>query len=129
MIDKLLLENVGLPHVLDLAVHLVNFCDLSVSSSHFGLDFGTSDSGLTIPFIILRVSWSSHCGDVSFYKVRIQSDCANFHGHQCKEASGSGRNYCLSSESFNISSKVTSYQHSAMPGTKYVGVFENDEVF
>ena len=25
MIDKLLLEHVGLPHVLDLAVHLVNF--------------------------------------------------------------------------------------------------------
>ena len=25
MVDKLLLEHVGLPHVLDLAVHLVNF--------------------------------------------------------------------------------------------------------
>ena len=28
MIDKLLLEHVGLPHVLDLAVHLVNFFGL-----------------------------------------------------------------------------------------------------
>ena len=81
LIDKVLLELVGLPHVLDLAVHLVNFfwldesrshseslyqstpsclkvmggggwvggpCDFSVSPSPFGLDFGTSDSGLTI---------------------------------------------------------------------------------
>ena len=90
MIDKLLLEHVGLHHVLVLAVHLVNFfsrvsqgghseqllffalfyqstpsclkvrgggvggpCDFSVSPSPFGLDFGTldfgtSDSGLTI---------------------------------------------------------------------------------
>ena len=89
--DKLLLEHVGLPHVLDFAVHLVNFfgqmsqgghsepllllalfyqstrsclkvmgwgwvggpCDFGVSPSPFGLDFGTldfgtSDSGLTI---------------------------------------------------------------------------------
>ena len=87
MIDKVLLEHVRLPHLLDLAVHLVNFfgrmsqgghsepllqlalfyqstpsclkvmggggwvggpCDFSVSPSPFGLDFGTSDSGLTI---------------------------------------------------------------------------------
>ena len=92
MIDKLLLRHVGLPHVLVLAVHLVNFfswvsqgghseqllffvlfyqstpsclkvrgwggvgggpCDYCVSPSPFDLDFGTldfgtSDSGLTI---------------------------------------------------------------------------------
>ena len=76
MTDKLLHEHVGLPHVLDLAVHLVNFfgwmsqgghseqllfsalfyqstpsclggpCDFSVSPSPFGLDFGTLDFGL-----------------------------------------------------------------------------------
>ena len=74
MIDKLLLEHLGLPHVLDLAVHLVNYfgwmspgghsetllplalfsrallhdgpCDFSVSPSSFGLDFGTLDFGL-----------------------------------------------------------------------------------
>ena len=90
----LLIEHVGLPDVLNLAVHLVNFfgwmsqgghsepllllalfyqstpsclkvmgwvggvgdpCDFSVSPSPFGLDFGTlnfgtSDSGLTIFF-------------------------------------------------------------------------------
>ena len=91
MIDKLLHEHVGLPHILDFPVHLVNFfgwmsqgghseplllfalfyqstpsclkvrggwgggpCDYSVSPSPFALDFwtldfGTSDSGLTIP--------------------------------------------------------------------------------
>ena len=88
LIDKLLPELVGLPHILNLAVHLVNIfgwmsqgghsepllllalfyqstpyclkvigwwggggggpCDFSVSPSPFGLDFGTSDSGLTI---------------------------------------------------------------------------------
>ena len=56
MIDKLLLEDVGLPHVLDLAVHLVNIfgrmsqgghsCYFGVSPSPFGLDFGTLDFGL-----------------------------------------------------------------------------------
>ena len=70
-VDKLLLEHLGLPHVLDFAVHLVNFfgcmsqgghsepllllalfyqrtpqCDFSVSQSPFGLDFGTLDFGI-----------------------------------------------------------------------------------
>ena len=40
MIDKLLLEHVGLPHV---DVH--SPCDFSVSPSPFDLDFGTLDSG------------------------------------------------------------------------------------
>ena len=79
LIDKLLFEHVGLPNILDLAVHLVNFwldgsrgsflatftistsstpsclkfmgwwvgvggpCDVSVSPSPFGLDFGILD--------------------------------------------------------------------------------------
>ena len=35
LIDKLLLEHVGLPHVLDLAVHLVNFFGLDESRGPF----------------------------------------------------------------------------------------------
>ena len=60
------------------------------------------------------------CGDVSLYNMRIKSDCSNFQGHQCKDASV--RIQCLSSESLSVHSNVTSYQHSAMPGTKYVEV-------
>ena len=33
--DKLLLEHVGLPHVLDLAVHLVNFFGWMSQGGHF----------------------------------------------------------------------------------------------
>ena len=35
MIDKLLLEHVGLPHVLDLAVHLVSFFGQMSQGGHF----------------------------------------------------------------------------------------------
>ena len=35
LIDKLLLEHVALPHVLDNAVHLVNFFDWMSQGSHF----------------------------------------------------------------------------------------------
>ena len=95
MFDKLLLEHVGLPHVLDLAVHLVmrmrmrmsqgghsepllllalfyqstpsclkvrggvgGPCDSSVSPSSFGLDFGTSELGLTIVGLMHLKFWS-----------------------------------------------------------------------
>ena len=57
LIDKVLLELVGLPHVLDLAVQQVGGggpCNFSVSPSPLGLDFGTSDSGLTIIVISLN---------------------------------------------------------------------------
>ena len=45
MIDKLLLEHVVLPYILDLPVHL-GPCDFSVSLSPFDLDFGTLNFGL-----------------------------------------------------------------------------------
>ena len=35
LIDKLLLEHVGLPHVLDNAVHLVNFFDRMSQGGHY----------------------------------------------------------------------------------------------
>ena len=47
MIDKLLLEHVGLPHVLDLAVHLVNF---------FG---GMSQGGHSEPLLLLALFYQS----------------------------------------------------------------------
>ena len=43
LINNLLLDHVGLTHVLDLAVHLVIFFGWM---SPFGLDFGTLDFGL-----------------------------------------------------------------------------------
>ena len=67
----------------------------------------------------LRVSWSSQCGDVSLYNMKIRSDCAYFHGHQCKDTSVRTPQ-CVSSEILSVHSNVTSYQHPAMPGTKYV---------
>ena len=45
--DKLLLEHVGLPHVLDLAVHLVNF---------FG---GMSQGGHSEPLLLLALFYQS----------------------------------------------------------------------
>ena len=47
MIDKLLLEHVGLPHVLDLAVHLVNF---------FGW---VSQGGHSEPLLLLALFYQS----------------------------------------------------------------------
>ena len=47
MIDKLLLEHVGLTHVLDLAVHLVNF---------FG---GMSQGGHSEPLLLLALFYQS----------------------------------------------------------------------
>ena len=47
-IDNLLLDHVGLPQVVIVAVHLVVGCtpwDFSVSPSPLGLDFGTLDFG------------------------------------------------------------------------------------
>ena len=48
--DKLLLEHVGLPYVLDLAVHLVpgQFQDFSVSPSPLDWGFGTRGLGLRL---------------------------------------------------------------------------------
>ena len=45
LIDKLLLEHVGLPHILDLTVHLVNFFGW-MRQGHLW----TLDLGLTIKF-------------------------------------------------------------------------------
>ena len=73
MIDKLLLEHVGLPHVLDLAVHLVNFFGWMSQGGHskqllfFALFYQSTPSCLVVGWVAHVIIVSAQSKELGFW--------------------------------------------------------------